>query len=316
MVESDNLMVTVNCLVYNHEPFLRQCLDGFVMQKTTFKFEVIVHDDASTDRSADIIREYAERYPNIIRPVFEKENQYSKGVTRELLHIFFVPKCSSKYIAYCEGDDYWTDPLKLQTQVDFMERHPEYSICSHWYSIVERNKTITDPQPIYYRVPYENDGAIKYHEFTYFKGWFTQPLTCLYRNVKSLWEIPSEKYPFIVDTIFFYYVLKCGKGALLGKNMGVYRKHPGGIYSGASTLANCKRNVNDFYCMYEVEHERKILDLLVYNQIKCIKLYTNEHRYVAALKESILALHRLPFSRYRQFMASMYYDVLKRLKDI
>ena len=105
MVESDELMVTVNCLVYNHEPFLRQCLDGFVMQKTTFKFEVIVHDDASTDRSADIIREYAERYPNIIRPVFEKENQYSKGVTRELLHIFFLPTCSRKYIAYCEGDD-------------------------------------------------------------------------------------------------------------------------------------------------------------------------------------------------------------------
>ena len=74
--------------------------------------------------------------------------------------------------------------------------------------------------------------------------------------------------------------------------------------------------MNDFYCMYEVEHERKILDLLVYNQIKYIKLYTDEHRYAAALKESILALHRLPFSRYRQFMASMYYDVLKRLNYI
>lgn len=119
-------LVTIRCLVYNHEPYLRQCLDGFVMQKTNFPFEAIVHDDASTDRSAEIIREYAEKYPNIIKPIFETENQYSKkdGSLRRMVdkHI------RGKYIAMCEGDDYWIDPYKLQKQVDYLENNPEYTL--------------------------------------------------------------------------------------------------------------------------------------------------------------------------------------------
>ncbi len=122
-------LVSIRCLVYNHEPFLRDCLEGFVMQQTNFPFEAIVHDDASTDHSADIIREYAAKYPHIIKPLCEKENQYSKkdGSLRCALDEAMSP--SSKYVAYCEGDDYWTDPQKLQKQVDFMESHPEYSMC-------------------------------------------------------------------------------------------------------------------------------------------------------------------------------------------
>lgn len=119
-------LVTIRCLVYNHEPYLRQCLDGFVMQKTNFLFEAIVHDDASTDRSAEIIREYAEKYPNIIKPIFETENQYSKkdGSLRRIMDSHM----RGKYIAMCEGDDYWIDPYKLQKQVDFLEKHVEYGL--------------------------------------------------------------------------------------------------------------------------------------------------------------------------------------------
>lgn len=118
-------LVSIQCLVYNHEHYLRQCLDGFVMQKTNFVFEAIVHDDASTDGSANIIREYAEKYPDIIKPLYETENQYSKkdGSLRRIINAAFAP--SSKYIALCEGDDYWTDPYKLQKQVDYLESHPE-----------------------------------------------------------------------------------------------------------------------------------------------------------------------------------------------
>ena len=131
-------LVSIRCAVYNHEPYLRQCLDGFVMQKTTFPFEAIVHDDASTDGSADIIREYAEKYPDIIKPIYEKENQYSKhdGSFRRIMDAAIHPK--AKFIAYCEGDDYWTDPEKLQMQVDFLESHPEYTMCFH------RARTILD----------------------------------------------------------------------------------------------------------------------------------------------------------------------------
>lgn len=117
-------LVSIQCLVYNHEPFLRQCLDGFVMQKTTFPFEAIIHDDVSSDSSAAIIREYADKYPDIIKPVFESENQYSINGFYKLMNIM-NDASNGKYVAYCEGDDYWIDPYKLQKQVDYLEAHPE-----------------------------------------------------------------------------------------------------------------------------------------------------------------------------------------------
>lgn len=120
-------LVSIKCLVFNHEPYLRQCLDGFVMQKTDFPFEAIVHDDASTDGSAAIIREYAEKYPDIIKPIYETENQYSKkdGSLSKIMNT----ACKGKFIAICEGDDYWIDPQKLQKQVSFLEAHPDYTMC-------------------------------------------------------------------------------------------------------------------------------------------------------------------------------------------
>ena len=121
-------LVSIRCAVYNHEPYLRQCLDGFVMQQTTFPFEAIVHDDASNDGSAAIIREYAEKYPDIIKPIYEAENQYSKrdGSLARIIDTAMHP--NAKYIAICEGDDYWIDPLKLQKQVDFLEKNPSYNM--------------------------------------------------------------------------------------------------------------------------------------------------------------------------------------------
>ncbi|MDD2225270.1 MAG: glycosyltransferase [Candidatus Shapirobacteria bacterium] len=123
---NNDLMVTIRCLAYNHEPYIRQCLEGFVMQKTNFKFEAIVHDDASTDGTAIIIREYAEKYPAIIKPIYETENQYSKhdGSLQKIMNAH----THGKYVAICEGDDYWIDPLKLQKQVDFLEANPEYGL--------------------------------------------------------------------------------------------------------------------------------------------------------------------------------------------
>ena len=124
--------VIIRCFVYNHEPYLRDCLEGFVMQKTDFPFKAVVHDDASTDNSAAIIREYAEKYPHIIEPIYETENQYSKrdGSLRRIMDDATLNR--SPYIAYCEGDDYWIDPMKLQKQVDYMDKHPECTMtCSN-----------------------------------------------------------------------------------------------------------------------------------------------------------------------------------------
>lgn len=110
-------LVSITCLTYNHAPYLRQCLDGFVMQKTSFPIEILIYDDASEDGTQDIIREYERKYPDLIKPIYQTENQYSKGVKVEFVYNY--PRAKGKYIAFCEGDDYWTDPNKLQKQIDF-----------------------------------------------------------------------------------------------------------------------------------------------------------------------------------------------------
>ena len=151
-------LVTIRCLVYNHEPYLRQCLDGFVMQKTNFPFEAIVHDDASTDRSAEIIREYAEKYPNIIKPIFETENLYSKhdGSIRKVMY----EHTKGKYVAICEGDDYWIDPYKLQKQVDILESNTNIGLCYTSTKVYNQKRKVFQSN---ISVPYINFQSLLLH---------------------------------------------------------------------------------------------------------------------------------------------------------
>ncbi len=121
-------LVSVISLTYNHEPYIRDCLESFLMQKTDFPIEIIIQDDASTDHTADILREYYEKRPDLFHIIIQKENQYSQGKTVEKP---LYEQAQGKYIAVCEGDDYWTDPLKLQKQFDFMEEHPKCMLCFH-----------------------------------------------------------------------------------------------------------------------------------------------------------------------------------------
>lgn len=128
-------VVSIISLTYNHAPYIRECLEGFLMQKTDFPFEVIIHDDASTDGTADIVREYAAKYPDIIKPIIQTENQYSKHHDFNKILKGCLDKSLGKYIAFCEGDDYWIDPLKLQKQVDFLESHPDYGMVYSFSNI-------------------------------------------------------------------------------------------------------------------------------------------------------------------------------------
>lgn len=136
-----DIEVTVYCLVYNHEKYLRDALEGFVSQKTSFRYKVVVHDDASKDNSAAIIREYQSRYPDVIFPIIQIENQYSKGISP--LYQYIAPIIEGKYVATCEGDDYWCDNNKLQKQYDYMESHKNCSACVHntlYYDVRTGNK--------------------------------------------------------------------------------------------------------------------------------------------------------------------------------
>ena len=122
-------LVSIVCDVFNHEHFLHDCLNGFLIQEVDFDYEILIHDDASTDNSPSIIKDYQKRYPNLFIPIFQTINQYSKGIGSWKTIQF--PRARGKYIAICEGDDYWIDKHKLQKQVDFLERHPDYSMCFH-----------------------------------------------------------------------------------------------------------------------------------------------------------------------------------------
>ena len=136
MSESEKPLVAIRCIAYNQGAYIREALEGFVSQKTDFKYVVVVHDDASTDSTPIVIKEFADRYPDLILPIFETENQYSKpGNPLGKIMAEAIEETGAKYMAFCEGDDYWTDPYKLQKQVDFLELHPDYGMC---YSKADR----------------------------------------------------------------------------------------------------------------------------------------------------------------------------------
>lgn len=135
----NKIMVSISCTTYNHENYITDAIESFLMQKTNFAYEILIHDDASTDRTPEIIKEYELKYPGLIKPIYQKENQYSKGIK---VGKFNRERAKGKYIAVCEGDDYWIDPYKLQKQVDYMEKHPECSLCVHAAYRVRPDKTV------------------------------------------------------------------------------------------------------------------------------------------------------------------------------
>ena len=141
------IQVSVLTTAYNHAPFIAQAIKGILAQKTSFAFELIVHDDASTDSTPRIIEEYAKRHPDIIKPILQQQNQFSQGND---VYSFMLPLARGKYIALCEGDDYWCDPCKLQKQVDYMENHPECSYCfCNAYRVDVQGNVIGQQSPVH-----------------------------------------------------------------------------------------------------------------------------------------------------------------------
>lgn len=135
--EMSEAKVTIWCITYNHVKYIRQTLEGFLMQKTSFHYEIFIHDDASTDGTTQILKEYEEKYPGLFVVFYEEKNRYYSGIDYQTEYL--LPKMNGKYVAFCEGDDYWCSENKLQLQFDYMETHKECFLCTHDVEMISEN---------------------------------------------------------------------------------------------------------------------------------------------------------------------------------
>ena len=184
-MSNEEIMVSICCITYNHEKYIKEALDSFLAQKTNFKYEIIINDDASTDNTANIIKEYENKYPDIIKPIYQKENQYSKGI--QTFEITFKA-AKGKYIALCEGDDYWIDENKLQMQFEYMEKNENCTFCFHNAKIYDEriNDMVRD------FLPYRTEQ----------KKYFTKDNKYNVGEIALLNEIPTASYFFRSDVVF------------------------------------------------------------------------------------------------------------------
>ena len=134
--QSDTPLVSITCVAFNHETYIEEAIDSFLMQETTFPFEILINDDVSSDRTIEILKTYEEKFPNIMRPIYQKVNQFSQGINTMSLLFQYV---KGEYMAYCDGDDYWTDPKKLQIQVEAMQKQPQYDMSYHTVTTLINN---------------------------------------------------------------------------------------------------------------------------------------------------------------------------------
>ena len=241
MTKEQQILVAIHCLVYNHEPYLRDCFEGFVKQKTNFRFVAIVHDDVSTDGSAAIIREYTEKYPEIFRPIYETENQYSKhdGSLERIMNEA-IDATGAKYVAMCEGDDYWTDPHKLQKQVDFLEAHPDYSMCCHGADVLNQTSRNID-------CACEHMTTREYFPDDAFPTWQIPTASIIYRReIVDQYTIVRQGDFFAGDVVLILKCMHVGRVWGLADHMSVYRMNQGGVTSIVNTF-EVKMNQSKHY---------------------------------------------------------------------
>ncbi len=216
-----NYLVSICCLAYNHEDFIKETLNGFLMQKTNFPFEIVIHDDASTDKTATIIKEYVEKYPSVFNPLFQTKNQksiYKSGMNPR----FNFPRAKGKYIAICEGDDYWTDPYKLQKQVDFLEKNPDFNIC------FTRTELLKNNQLQLHKIPEKENGIYTFDDLLLHEN-FIATASVIFRN--NFNKIPDwfSTLPH-GDMAVYLIVGRDTKIKCLQDTTAVYRIHESGVW--------------------------------------------------------------------------------------
>lgn len=245
-------LVSIVCITYNHAGFIRQCLDGFIMQKTDFPFEVLIHDDASNDGTTEIVREYAEKYPEIFVPFYEKENQFGKtDFCRDIL----FPKIRGKFVAICEGDDFWTDELKLQKQIRVLEEYPNCAVCFHpvnvhWDSEVISDSIFPDKNKFFHQKILTINDLLTEN--------FIATCSVMYRwrfHHDDLSIIPSNLIPG--DWYLHLLHAQVGDIYFINNIMSVYRKHKNGLWFGAESSEKWFKRCGISYIRFYKEAEKQ-----------------------------------------------------------
>ncbi len=223
-------LVSICCITYNHEHYIKEAFDGFIMQKTNFPVEIVISDDCSKDNTREIIAEYKAKYPDLIRDVSPDKNLGSS------VNFIYVQQCSQgKYIAMCEGDDYWTDPFKLQKQVDFLETHPYFSMCFHGATIKNETNTqvITTCDKIETKEYFTND---------IFPGWVIPTASVVFQRamIDTYPSLKHEEWMKYGDIVLFLKCTHTGQVWGMSEKMSVYRMTENGAVVR-------QKNENDYY---------------------------------------------------------------------
>lgn len=252
-----NIKVSIFCLAYNQKKYIKNCLDNMISQKTNFVFEVIIHDDCSTDGTREIIEEYANKYP-FIKPIYEQENQYSKKNMTVVVNKMFA-KCSGEYIAMLEGDDYWCYENKLQAQVDFLDNNPEFTGC---FTKTLRKNVITNEDICYKPSDEELNGKNVFTIEDTIKGYFICTASVMYRFKKYKEELLNTFPTGIIngDSYLIYFFSLHGKLKYLDRLSAVHTFNETGIWNSVKQSAD-ERNVKFWLEIINFPTEvRKLLD--------------------------------------------------------
>ena len=276
----ENTTVSIFVMVYNHAPFLKECIDGLLMQKADFNYDIIIGEDCSTDDSREILLDYQKKFPGKFRLLLHEKNigaANNQKITFE--------NCKGKYIAMCEGDDYWTDPLKLQKQVDFLEQNNDHVLCFHKVKILKTDGEIVDD--FITKIP-ENYQLRK--TLAENNNYIHTP-SVLFRNIikDELNATEFQKSP-IGDYFLYLMITKYGKIGYINEEMAVYR-YGVGVFSALDHFQHLKTNLILFTNLYSYETESEIKEIF-YTRFLQLVADIQKNQTLAQNKSNILNTRR------------------------